>query len=85
MKNLSHNSRSSRCDMKPALLEYKVQVKRSSGIQRSAVRWMSTDVSEEHIASIFRIEKISSARNQRASRWKATCLLTTAVKTSNPK
>jgi hypothetical protein len=30
---------------------------------------VSTDVSEEHIASIFRVEKISSARNQRESRW----------------
>jgi hypothetical protein len=26
-------------------------------------------VSEEHITSIFRVEKLSSARNQRASRW----------------
>jgi hypothetical protein len=32
---------------------------------------VSTDVSEEHIASIFRIEEISSARNQQASRWQA--------------
>jgi hypothetical protein len=30
-----------------------------------------TDVSEGHIASIFRVEKISSAKNQRASRWQA--------------
>jgi hypothetical protein len=30
-----------------------------------------TDVSEEHIASIFRIEEIRSARNQQASRWLA--------------
>jgi hypothetical protein len=29
---------------------------------------VSTDVSEEHIASIFR-EEISSARNQQASKW----------------
>jgi hypothetical protein len=29
---------------------------------------ISTDVSEEHIASIFRVEEIGSA-NQRASRW----------------
>jgi hypothetical protein len=38
---------------------------------------MSTDVSEEYIASIFRVEKMS-ARNQRASRWKmlATCFHT---------
>jgi hypothetical protein len=30
-----------------------------------------TYVSEEHIASIFRVKKINSARNQRASRWQA--------------
>jgi hypothetical protein len=33
---------------------------------------VSTDVSEEHIPSIFREEKISGARNQRKSRWHAT-------------
>jgi hypothetical protein len=33
---------------------------------------VSTDVSEEHIASIFRVEEIGSA-NQRASRWQ--CIL----------
>jgi hypothetical protein len=32
---------------------------------------VSADVSEEHIASIFRVEEISSARNQQASRWQA--------------
>jgi hypothetical protein len=32
---------------------------------------VSTDVSEEHILSIFRVEEISSARNQQASRWLA--------------
>jgi hypothetical protein len=32
---------------------------------------VSTDVSEEHIASIFWVEEISSARNQPASRWQA--------------
>jgi hypothetical protein len=32
---------------------------------------LSTDVSEEHIASIFRVEKISWARNQREIRWQA--------------
>jgi hypothetical protein len=32
---------------------------------------VSTDVSEENIASIFRMEEIISARNQQASRWKA--------------
>jgi hypothetical protein len=30
-----------------------------------------TDVLEEHIASVFRVEEISSARNQQASRWQA--------------
>jgi hypothetical protein len=39
---------------------------------RRVVRWNSTDVSEELIASIFRVEKIGSA-NQRASRWQADC------------
>jgi hypothetical protein len=29
---------------------------------------LSTDVSEEHIASIFRVKRISSVRNQRESR-----------------
>jgi hypothetical protein len=37
---------------------------------------VSTNVSEENIASIFRVEKISSARNQRASWWQAECRLT---------
>jgi hypothetical protein len=32
---------------------------------------VSTDVSEEHIIPIFRVEEISSARNQQASRWQA--------------
>jgi hypothetical protein len=32
---------------------------------------VSTDVSEEHVASIFRVEKISSARNLLESRWQA--------------
>jgi hypothetical protein len=31
---------------------------------------VSTDISEEHIASVFRVEEIGSA-NQRASRWQA--------------
>jgi hypothetical protein len=31
----------------------------------------STDVSEEYIASIFRVENISRATNQRESRWHA--------------
>jgi hypothetical protein len=46
---------------------------------------VSTDVSEEHIASIFRVEEISSARNQRTGKWQAEFFVTTAVKTSNPK
>jgi hypothetical protein len=58
---------------------------------------VSTDVSEEHIASIFRVEKLSLARNQRESRWQAVLnglhgvisqktvlFITTAVGTSNP-
>jgi hypothetical protein len=32
---------------------------------------VSTDVSEEHIAYIFRVEEINSARNQQTSRWQA--------------
>jgi hypothetical protein len=35
-------------------------------------RQVLTDVSEEHIASIFRVEKITCARNQRESRWLST-------------
>jgi hypothetical protein len=35
----------------------------------------STDASEEYIASIFRVEKIISAKNQRESRWHAGFLL----------
>jgi hypothetical protein len=31
---------------------------------------VSTDVSEEHIASIFMVEKLSRERNQRESRWR---------------
>jgi hypothetical protein len=42
----------------------------SSGTWRRVIRWVSTDVSEEHIASIFRVEEIGSA-NQQASRWLA--------------
>jgi hypothetical protein len=30
---------------------------------------VSTDVSEEHLTSIFRVEKISYARNQSESRY----------------
>jgi hypothetical protein len=36
---------------------------------------VSTDVSEEHVASIFRVEKIISGRNQHESRWHAGFLL----------
>jgi hypothetical protein len=43
------------------------------------VCWVSTDVSEEHIASIFRVEKISWARNQGESRCRH--LLSTSVDT----
>jgi hypothetical protein len=32
---------------------------------------VSAEVSEEHIAFNFRVEKISWARNQRESRWKS--------------
>jgi hypothetical protein len=32
---------------------------------------VSIDVLEEHIASIFRVNEINSARNQQASRWQA--------------
>jgi hypothetical protein len=31
---------------------------------------LSTDVSEEHIASIVRVEETISARNQQASSWR---------------
>jgi hypothetical protein len=57
---------------------------------------VSTDVSEKHIASIFRVEEISSARNQQASSkptafnrlhgaisQKIVLFIITAVKTSN--
>jgi hypothetical protein len=55
---------------------------------------VSTDVSEEHIASIFRVEEIFSARNQQASRWRhlgytafisqnLILFITTCVKISN--
>jgi hypothetical protein len=35
----------------------------SSGIWRRVVCWVATDVSEEHIASIFRVEEIISAKS----------------------
>jgi hypothetical protein len=34
---------------------------------------VSTEISEEHIASIFRVEEINSARSQQASKWQAEC------------
>jgi hypothetical protein len=43
----------------------------SSGIYQSVVRWVSTNISEEHIASIFKVKRMGSARNQQASRWQA--------------
>jgi hypothetical protein len=52
---------------------------------------VSIDVSEEHIASIFKVEEISLARNQQALNGlhgvisqKMTLFITTAVKASNP-
>jgi hypothetical protein len=57
---------------------------------------VSTDVSEEHIASIFTVEKISLAKNQREGRWQALnalhsvisqkmiLFITTGVRTSIP-
>jgi hypothetical protein len=45
--------------------------------KHSVVRWVSTDVSEKHIASIFRVEKISWARNQRESMWQTYAQWTT--------
>jgi hypothetical protein len=50
----------------------------SSGIWCRVVLWMSTDVSEEHTASIFSVEKISSLETSKqvASRiMLATCML----------
>jgi hypothetical protein len=32
---------------------------------------VSTDISEEHVNSIFKVKEIISARNQQASRWQA--------------
>jgi hypothetical protein len=46
----------------------------SSGIWRRVLRWVSTDVSEEHIASIFRVEEICSG-NQRAISLPPACSL----------
>jgi hypothetical protein len=35
---------------------------------------VSTDFSEEHIASMFRVEELSSARNQQESKPLASCV-----------
>jgi hypothetical protein len=51
----------------------------STGIWRRVVRWVSTDVSEEHIASICRVEKISWERNERKSRSEELCSSETSV------
>jgi hypothetical protein len=66
----------------------------SCGIWRRVVRWVSTDVSEEHIAYIFRVEEISSAKKNSKQAGgkelhgvisqKMILFITTAVKTSNP-
>jgi hypothetical protein len=40
---------------------------------------VSTDVSEEHIASIFTVENISRSKNQCVSRWQAVLFITTAA------
>jgi hypothetical protein len=40
---------------------------------------MSTDISEEHIASIFRVEKISSARNSKQAGGKHSIYLETKI------
>jgi hypothetical protein len=37
----------------------------SSGIWRRVVYWVTSDVSEEHIVSIFRVEEIISARTSK--------------------
>jgi hypothetical protein len=34
---------------------------------------LSVNISEEHVASIFRVEEIRSARNQQARRMLASC------------
>jgi hypothetical protein len=43
----------------------------SSGIWRRVVCWVSTDVSEEHVASIFRVEEISSAKTSKQAEYSA--------------
>jgi hypothetical protein len=45
----------------------------SSGMWRRVVCWVATDVSEEHIASIFRVEEIISASKQVASLLAGSC------------
>jgi hypothetical protein len=70
----------------------------SSGIWRRVVRWVAPDVSEERIASIFRVEELVRQTSEQAEDGGDTFLLnvgcnstdymalfiTTAVKTSNP-
>jgi hypothetical protein len=41
---------------------------------RRVVCWDATDVSEEHIASIFRVKE-NFSKNQRVSRWQETSRL----------
>jgi hypothetical protein len=41
---------------------------------------VSTDIPEEDITFIFKVEKISSARNQRESRWQAGELIFSTLK-----
>jgi hypothetical protein len=55
-----------------------------SGIWRRVVRWKPTDVSEEHIASIFSVEEISSAKLHGVISQKMILFITAAVKTTNP-
>jgi hypothetical protein len=83
----------------PASWNLKVQWRiSSSGIWRRIVRWVSTDVSGEHIASIFRVEeKVQKTSEQAGGKrrlklnglhgiisQKMILFITTAVKTSNP-
>jgi hypothetical protein len=80
------------------LCQHKLTSKRKC-VMKSSIIWditpcsplSVTDASEEHIASVLRVEKISSARNQRTLNGlhgvisqKMVLFMTTAVKTSNP-
>jgi hypothetical protein len=51
----------------------------SSGIWRRVVHWVSTDALEEHIASILRVKKVSSASHL-LSRWFLTELIFSTLK-----